>query len=39
MPVLAEKLRAFAAFNDCERVVVERVEPEKINSNLERELE
>jgi hypothetical protein len=39
LPVLAEKLWAFAAFNDCEWIAIERVEPEKIKSNLEREFE
>jgi uncharacterized protein YcaQ len=39
LPVLAKKLWAFAVFNDCERIAIERVEPEKIKSNLERELE
>ena len=38
LPALAEKLRAFAAFNNCERIAIERVEPEKIKSGLERAL-
>ena len=39
LPILAEKLWAFAAFNNCERIVVEGVEPQRVKTNLERELE
>ena len=39
LPVLAQKLWTFAAFNDCERIVVEGVEPQWVKTNLERELE
>jgi uncharacterized protein YcaQ len=38
LPALAEKLRAFAAFNECDRVVVERTEPRKLRAPLTREL-
>ena len=38
LPVLVEKLRAFAVFNNCEQIAIERVEPEEVKSSLEREL-
>jgi uncharacterized protein YcaQ len=38
LPALAEKLRAFAAFNECERVVVEETEPRKLRAPLTRAL-
>jgi len=38
LPTLAEKLRAFAAFNGCERVVVERTDPAKVKVPLRRAL-
>ncbi len=34
LPVLAEKLRAFAAFNGCDNFAVEDVQPEKVKSAL-----
>ena len=38
LPPLAEKLRAFAAFNECERVVVEQTRPRKLKGPLTRAL-
>lgn len=38
LPALADKLRALAAFNGCDRVVIERTEPEKARAPLVREL-
>ena len=38
LPALAEKLRAFAAFNECERVVVEETDPRKLRAPLTRAL-
>jgi uncharacterized protein YcaQ len=38
LPILAERLRAFAAFNGCEGFVVEGTEPPKARAPLEREL-
>ena len=38
LPALAAKLRDFAAFNGCDQVVVERTEPAKVRTPLEREL-
>jgi len=38
MPALAAKLRDFAAFNGCERVVVEKTRPAKVRPWLRREL-
>jgi hypothetical protein len=34
LPVLADKLWAFAAFNDCDQIVIEHVEPAKVQSEL-----
>ncbi len=39
LPILAQKLWAFAVFNNCERIVVENVDPRRVKTNLERELE
>lgn len=39
LPALAEKLRAFAAFNECERVVIEQTVPEKVKTPLMQELD
>ena len=38
LPALAEKLHAFAAFNGCERVVVEQTDPTKVKAPLRRAL-
>jgi uncharacterized protein YcaQ len=38
LPALTEKLRAFAAFQGCERVVIERTEPGKVKAALKRSL-
>lgn len=38
LPVLAERLRAFVAFNGCEEIIVERTEPPRVRAALEREL-
>ncbi|MBN1579929.1 MAG: YcaQ family DNA glycosylase [Anaerolineae bacterium] len=38
LPVLAGKLWAFAAFNDCQRIVVERVEPTEMTTELVQKL-
>jgi len=38
LPVLAERLHAFAAFSGCEGIIVERTEPSKVRASLEREL-
>jgi uncharacterized protein YcaQ len=38
LPALAEKLRAFAAFNQCERVIVTETQPRKLRAPLRREL-
>ena len=38
LPALAEKLRAFAAFNECEWVVIEQTVPGKARTPLMREL-
>ena len=38
LAALAERLRAFAAFNECKQVVVERTVPGKVRSRLRREL-
>ena len=38
MPALAEKIRSFADFNGCERVVVEQATPEKAKDPLTRAL-
>jgi len=38
LPSLAEKLRAFAAFNECEQVVVEQTTPRKVKTLLKRAL-
>ncbi|MSS72814.1 MAG: winged helix-turn-helix domain-containing protein [Candidatus Latescibacteria bacterium] len=38
LPALAEKLRTFAAFQGCERVVVERTAPGKMKAALKRSL-
>ena len=35
LPALAEKLRAFAAFNGCERIAIEETEPGKVKTYLE----
>ena len=34
LPALAEKLRAFAAFNGCERIAIEKTEPGKVKTSL-----
>jgi len=39
LPALGEKLRAMAAFNGCERVLVERVMPEKVEALVQRSLD
>ena len=39
MPALAEKLHAFAAFNGCERIVIEQTVPGKAKTPLKRELD
>jgi hypothetical protein len=39
LPALREKLRAMATFNGCERVLVERVMPEKVESLVQRSLD
>jgi len=39
LPVLAQTLPEFAAFNGCERIVVERTEPGKVAASLMRELD
>ena len=39
LPALAEKLHAFAAFNECEQIVVEETVPEKFKASLTRELD
>jgi len=39
LPALAEKLHAFAAFNECEQIVVEETVPEKCKAALTRELD
>lgn len=39
MPALSEKLRAFAAFNGCEGIVVEKTEPAKAQRPLVRALD
>jgi uncharacterized protein YcaQ len=39
LPVLAEKLREFAAFNGCGRIEVERVVPGKMKAEVRRELD
>ena len=38
LPVLAKKLRAFAAFNQCEQIRVEQATPKKIKTALMKEL-
>ena len=38
LPALAERLQAFATFNGCERIVVEKVAPDKAKSPFIREL-
>lgn len=38
LPALAEKLHAFATFNGCQRIVVEKVDPGKAKSPFIREL-
>lgn len=38
MPLLADRLRAFAAFNDCDTVDVERVMPNRYKPALEKQL-
>jgi uncharacterized protein YcaQ len=39
LPVLAEKLRSFAAFNGCESIVVEQVVPDKAKTPFIREID
>ena len=39
LPVFVDKLRAFATFNGCERIVVEQTEPEIVKALLVEELE
>ena len=39
LPVLAERVRRFAAFNGCEGIIVERTEPHTVRAALERELD
>ena len=39
LPMLADKLWSFAAFNNCEQIVVERVQPTKIERKLVQQLE
>jgi uncharacterized protein YcaQ len=38
LPVLAERLHAFATFNGCERIVIEKVTPDKAKLPFIREL-
>lgn len=38
LPVLAERLWAFAAFNGCERITVEQTDPDNLRGALERQL-
>jgi uncharacterized protein YcaQ len=38
LPALAEELRSFAAFNECEAVVIEETQPRKVRRPLQREL-
>jgi len=39
LPALAEKLRDFAAFNECERIVIEQTVPGKARTPFMRELD
>jgi uncharacterized protein YcaQ len=39
LPALAEKLRAFAAFNECDAVVIEDARPRSMRRRLQRELD
>ncbi len=39
LPALAEKLRAFAAFNECDSLVIEECAPRKVRRPLQQELE
>ena len=34
IPALAEKIRSFADFNGCDRIVIEQAEPEKLKDVL-----
>jgi hypothetical protein len=38
LPALAAKLAEFAAFNGCERVVVDETRPRKVRAQVRREL-
>ena len=39
IPALAEKLKSFAAFNECERIVIEQTTPEKTKAALIQKLD